>query len=117
MTEPTPNELSRRLDDLRDELRTGMKGLNERLDRMPTSELMTAYLAKTDTEITSLRDDVIELTKALSRERSERESGDKDIVAEAATAKRWAVGVAISGAVAVIGFVGFLLQVAGGSPT
>ena len=104
MTEPpSTSELSRRIDEL------------TRLVRdLPTEKTLVALLAARDAEIAALRDDVRDLTKALAEERAARVSGDKEIVSESASAKRWAVGVAISGAVAVIGFVGFLMQIAGG---
>lgn len=84
-TEPTIGEVSRRLDALTDEVRTGNRGLNERLDRMPTSELLTAYLSKTDADVRAVKEDVDELKSSLAA-----------LQRQLVEARRWAIGAAIS---------------------
>lgn len=96
-SEPTIGELSRRLDALTDEVRTGYRGLNERLDRMPTSELLTAYLDKVDTDVRSLKEDVLEVKDNV---RTIEQQAKNDVAAlekKITEAKRWAIGALISG--------------------
>lgn len=88
---PNNSELSRRLDDQRSEMREGFRGINERLDKVPTNELLLAYLAKTDGEVATVKEDVAEIKTDLA--------GFKKSIAEA---RRWGMGAAISaGGVAI----------------
>lgn len=102
--DPTPGELSRRIDGmdsrfdtLTGEIRDMGRSINERFDRMPTSELLTAYLAKTDAEVAALKEDVVEIKAALPLI-------EKRIV----DAKRWAIGAVISGGGLVVGALGLI---------
>lgn len=106
--EPTTSELSRRVDALTDEVRTMGRGLNERLDRMPTSELLTAYLAKTDADVAVVKEDVAELRADLadfkSWVRNEFAAFEKRIV----DGKRWAIGAVISSGGLLVAVVGLI---------
>lgn len=82
---PTIGEVSRRVDDLRSEVRDGNRGIHERLDKMPTNELLLAYLAKTDSEVAGLKEDVTEMRSDLV--------GFKKSIADA---RRWGIGAVIS---------------------
>ncbi len=102
VTEPPNNsELSRRLDDQRSEMREGFRGLYERLDKVPTNELLLAYLAKTDAEVATVKEDVTEIKRDLD--------GFKKAISDA---RKWGIGAAISAgglAVAALGLLRSLL--------
>lgn len=106
--EPTTGELSRRVDALTDEVRAGIRGLNERLDRMPTSELLTAYLAKTDAEVAAVKEDVAETRADLAGfkvwVREEFGALEKRIT----EGKRWAIGALISSGGLLVAVVGLI---------
>ena len=105
--EPRPAELSRRIDDIRDEFREGLKGLNERLDRMPTNDLLTAYLASTNGQVEGLRTGLSELKAHVatveSGLRAEIDAQEK----KAIDAKRWAIGALLSAGGLVLGVLTF----------
>lgn len=101
---PTNGELSRRFDDLRSEVRDGNRSIHERLDKMPTNELLLAYLAKTDTEVAGNKksiDSVKADLDALEKSVLERFA---DQAKEAVASRRWAVG-------AVVGVVGLAITI------
>ncbi|WP_418060817.1 hypothetical protein [Pimelobacter simplex] len=106
--EPTTSELSRRVDALTDEVRTMGRGLNERLDRMPTSELLTAYLAKTDADVAVVKEDVAEIRADLAGfkvwVREEFAALEKRIT----EGKRWAIGALISSGGLLVAVVGLI---------
>lgn len=106
--DPTTGELSRRIDgmdsrfdSLTGEIRDMGRSINERFDRMPTSELLTAYLAKTDTEVAALKKDVSDIEIALPLI-------EKRIV----EAKRWAIGALISGGGVLVAALGLIRSLA-----
>lgn len=105
--QPTPGELSRRIDDVRDEVRAGITGINERLDRMPTNELLTAYLASTNGQVEGLRGQLTELkTHVAGVEtslRAEIDAQEKKTI----DAKRWAIGALLSAGGLVLGVLTF----------
>lgn len=117
--EPRPSELSRRMDDFRDEFRTALKGIIERLDKVPTTDLLTAYLAKTDGEVAALKREIrevkdehakdeAELRAEIAKSNSELKTEIQASQTRAQEAKRWAVGVAISGGGLLVAVVGVL---------
>lgn len=102
--EPTAYELSRRIDGidarfdgLTVEIRDMGRSINERFDRMPTSELLTAYLAKTDAEVAALKEDVVEIKAQLPL-----------IEKRILDGKRWAIGALISSGGLIVAFIGLI---------
>ena len=59
--EPTSGEMWRRMDDMRNEMRSNFDSLNKRLDIMPTTELMMAHMATQESRIKAIEDDVSEI--------------------------------------------------------
>lgn len=112
--EPTPGELKRRQDDLREEVRSGFQAMASRLDKMPTSELLIAHMATWDTQLRAVREDVeegrrmssandkkidrtaAELEKKIATATEDLRTGIKEGRAETTAAKRWAVGAVIA---------------------
>lgn len=112
--EPTPHELKRRQDDLLGEMRAGFQSLGRRLDQMPTNELLLAHMATWDTQLRAVREDVdegramaaktdskidrvaVQLRAEIEKSTTETRSEIKDGRRESTTAKRWAIGAAIS---------------------
>lgn len=100
--EPRPAELSRRIDDLRDEVRAGNRGINERLDKMPTNEMLLLYLAKTDSELATVKGNVDEIKVELD--------GFKKQIADA---RRWGIGALISAGGLIVAALGLARSIAG----
>lgn len=132
MTNPTgespgPSELWRRMDDIKDQMISGLTAINERLDRMPTSELLTVHLKAWEQQLSNVRDDVRRVEQKtreeIQRVEQEADRGRRVLhekfenqQREAANAKRWAIGALIAGSGAVIAFVSVIVNIAGGSP-
>ncbi|WP_436701835.1 hypothetical protein [Nocardioides sp. BYT-33-1] len=93
---PTNGELSRRVDALTDEVRSMGRGLNERLDRMPTSELLTAYLAKTDADVAAVKEDLAEDRADLAAFKVAIRGELAEFKKQITDGKRWAIGALIS---------------------
>ena len=70
--EPRPAELARRHDDLSARMAAGFNEIGRRLDRVPTTDIMLAYLATRDQEMKANSEDIKDLAKALADERAER---------------------------------------------
>jgi hypothetical protein len=109
-TGPSNGELSRRMDSLAKDMREGLSeiraDLRDRFDKVPTNEIILAWLAARDAEVQNLRDDVGELKVEI-----------KTVKSEASAAKRFAWQIAIAGGgllLAVVTFLGDLLP--GGTP-
>lgn len=124
--EPRPAELSRRVDDLRDEMRTSFRDIGVRLDRMPTNDILLAYLATRDAEMKSMGENLKELTAGLAQERVERiaavsteqqarETAMKEQAARIEGSRRWGIGIALTGLGTLVGVVGFILNASGGA--
>lgn len=105
--EPTPGELSRRINDVRDEVRTGMTGINERLDRMPTNDLLGAYLAKTDGQVEGLRGIVGELKTELSTAKTGWKADLQALEEKLTRNKQWAVGACLTALGTIVGVLTF----------
>lgn len=91
-----------------------MKGLNERLDRMPTSELMTAYLARIDADMKSVRTDVTEAGEKIVETERRLDKRIDQAEARATEGKRLAWTVAGVGAAFFIGVLGIIVPLIGG---
>lgn len=122
--EPRPAELSRRMNDLRDEMRTSFRDIGVRLDRMPTNDILLAYLATRDQEMKAISEDLKELTADLAQERSERMAADltertdreaqsKEQATRIEASRRWGIGIAISAAGVLLGVLGYITQIGG----
>lgn len=70
--EPTPWELQRALEQLRQDLREGFRSVNDRLDRVPTSDLMAAWQARYDQQLADVRKDVAEIQEDRKLEARQR---------------------------------------------
>lgn len=112
------------MNDLRDEMRTSFRDIGVRLDRMPTNDILLAYLATRDQEMKAISEDLKELTADLAQERSERMAGDAAEVAARETAisgqasrieasRRWGIGIALSGGTLILGVIAFITQLGG----
>lgn len=102
---PSTGELSRRMDALAKDVREGFSeirsDLSNRFDKVPTNEIILAWLATRDAEVKALGDDVNELKIEIKSAR-----------AEASAAKRFGWQIAIGGGgllLAVVTFLGDLL--------
>lgn len=120
--EPRPVELSRRIDEISARMDAGFSALHERLDKMPTSELLMAHLSKSEAEMRALRADIEEAREATSQLRAEMFKGDSELSqrvetvrTETANARRWSIGVAISVGTLVLGALAAVAQAVGGA--
>lgn len=111
--EPRPAEVWRRVNDLRDEMRTSFRDLGVRLDRMPTNDILLAYLATRDQEMKTLGENLKELTADLATERTERMAADTAQSERMTAGQRWALTFAVSVVVAVVGLAAFIINVSG----
>lgn len=118
-TEPTTGEVARRVDALKEEMREGIRGLNERLDKMPTSQLLTAYLAKTDadvravdTKVDAVKADVVDLERQVETSVADLErqvvSAVSALEKKITDGRRWAIGALISSGGLLVAVVGLI---------
>lgn len=70
--EPSPRELDWRMNDMREEMRSGFANLNTRLDRVPTSELLMAHLAGWQLQLDSMKEDIAEAKADRNRDAQRR---------------------------------------------
>lgn len=101
--EPTPWELQRALAAMRQDLREGFKSVNDRLDRVPTSDLMAAWQARYDQQLADIRRDVAEIQEDRKHEARER-----------AKASRAAMGALVTAFVAPIVVAVIMRMILGG---
>ena len=101
--EPTGWELQRAMAELRQDVRDGFKAMNERLDRVPTQDLFTAWQTRYDQQLADVRADVAEIQEDRKHEARER-----------AKASRAAMGALITAFVAPIVVAVILRLVLGG---
>lgn len=118
--DPTPGELKRRQDDLRDEMRAGFQSIGQRLDKMPTSDLLLAHMATWDTQLRAIREDVDEarrgnvtLESKIEKTATDLRAEIKEVQRDSTAAKRWAVGAIISGSGVAIAGIGLARAFAG----
>lgn len=71
--------------------------------------------AEYESDQESIERQLTELTKALADERMARESGDQRIITTAEQGKRWAIGIAMTGGVALLTLIGFVLDLGVGA--
>jgi hypothetical protein len=124
-TEPRPAELSRRIDEVGKRMDAGFRDVGIRLDRMPTNDILLAYLATRDQEMKTLGEDVKDLAASLGKETAERRASmeaekaartlqakeDRD---RAEQTRRFAMTFALSAVVAMLGLSAFIINLAGG---
>lgn len=89
--------------ELRQDVRDGFRSMNERLDRVPTQDLMAAWQARYDQQLADLRADVAEIQEDRKHEARER-----------AKASRAAMGALVTAFVAPIVVAVILRLVLGG---
>lgn len=127
MTEPTPAELSRRFDEMRQEIRDNFRDIKKDLAEVPSLQAITALFEVRDTRIAAQDKRIDELTRALATEVSNRQAADREEEKEREKAlailqekidagRKWLVGTIISAAGILIGIATFLYNL-GGAPT
>lgn len=79
--EPTPWELQRTLGAIREDMREGFKGLNQRLDRNVSVELFGAFQKAVDAKFGDIEKDVAEIKAAREAEAGQRASDRRLILA------------------------------------
>lgn len=87
--EPRPAELLRLYNELSARVADGFHKIELRLDRMPTNDILLAYLATRDQEMRTNGEDIRDLVAALAEERvarekaiaEERRAREKDLAA------------------------------------
>lgn len=97
---PTTGEAWRRMDSITDELRSSFRAMNERLDKMPTNDLLVSYLTARDQRVTYIEQDVAKLDARI-------DGVTKDLVAQ----RRWLVGTAIAALGVMVALVTLLRSV------
>jgi hypothetical protein len=113
------------MDDIKDQMNAGLGAINDRLDRMPTSELLTVHLQAWEQQLLLVRSDVKRVensaTKEIQKVVQDAEKGRRVLhekvdgqQRDATAAKRWAISAAIAGGGAILGFVTLILTVAEG---
>lgn len=105
--EPTPGELSRRINDVREEVRSGMTGINARLDKMPTNELLTAYLQATTSQIEGLQSVVTEVKTELGTAKTSWKAELDALEDKLLRNKQWAVTALLTAVGCVVGVLTF----------
>ena len=84
--EPTPGELGRTIDRMRQDMVGGFGNLNRRLDTFVTAEVHASDVRRVDQRIDGLEKDIANLEAA----------------------KRWAVGIAVAAAAVLVGVIGVI---------
>lgn len=121
--EPTIGELRRRVDDMRSETRQSFEQLGKRLDRMPTTELLSTHLQMQAQQVDSVRGELKRVEKDLredlvrvekdANDRANRIEGQLDAFKTKLEAgRRWQIGTALAVASVLIGLGGFILTAA-----
>lgn len=127
MTEPTPAELSRRFDEMRQEIRDNFRDIKKDLAEVPSLQAITALFEVRDTRIAAQDRRIDELTKALGTEVSNRQAADREeekerekslaVLQEKIDAgRKWLVGTIITATGTFVGILAFLYNI-GGAPT
>lgn len=78
--EPTGWELQRAMEQLRVDLRDGFRAMNERLDKVPTSDLFAAWQTRYDQQLTDLREDITGIQEDRKHEARERAKANRAAV-------------------------------------
>lgn len=89
------------------------RGINERLDKVPTNDLLLAYLSKTDAEVAGLKEDVEKVENGLADDIAEIKedlSGFKKKIEEA---RRWGIGASMSAGGLLIAAIGLAKNMTG----
>lgn len=68
--EVTLGELGRRIDQLAHTVQTNHEATNARLDKVPTQDLLAAYMATLETRVKNVEDDVSEIKTRAQQARS-----------------------------------------------
>ncbi len=121
MSDPSPAELSWRVDDMSRRQEASLRDINARLDLMPTEKTLLALFVTRDNAISAVGDDVRTLTAALEAERLARQADIRKIESDMKQAdkdrrndRKWTF-TAISGSIGLaIAVVGLII---GGLPT
>lgn len=72
--EPSPRELERRMDDMRDEMRSGFAQINSRFDKVPTSELLMAHPNAWQQQLDHVRGEQANPREYVGKEFAERDA-------------------------------------------
>lgn len=110
MSDPTPGELSRRLDEIRTDIRDLAITLNTRLDKLVSIEVHAADLRRIDDRLGELADDV-------ATEREQRKSDIASLTSQMDRTAVWLRWVAAAIVLPIALFVMSLLIDTGATPT
>lgn len=89
------------------------RGINERLDKVPTNDLLLAYLSKTDSEVAGLKEDVEKVENALADDIAEIKDDLAGFKKKIEEARRWGIGAAMSAGGLLIAAIGLARSVTG----
>lgn len=121
MSEPTPGELSRRLDEIRTDIRDGNAALNSRLDRLVSVESHHADMRRIEEQVAAVAKDVTEAeartTAAVATERQAREKAFANLTAQMERTAVWLRWVAATVVLPVVLFIFQLAVDTGAAPT
>ena len=91
MDDPTPGELARALERMREDLRLGFTAISTRLDRFVSSEVLAVYQAALDRRLADMDRDIAK--------QAERIEADAD---KRAAHQRWLIGLAVMTVVSIV---------------
>lgn len=113
---PRPDVLAERISGLN----SRFNALEKRIDNLATKDELIQIIGSRDllsnTQLSELRDDIKGVTKALSTERAERITGDKDNEERANRARTFALSALGLIVTVVLGLIALINQI-GGGPT
>lgn len=110
--EPGPWELYRSLERMSKAQDAGFAQINDRLGQLVTTEVFTAEQRRVDEKIRDLVREIVAEREARKADIAEVETDLKDQAKVTTEAKRWAIGVLISGAGVAIALVSLIALLA-----
>lgn len=100
--EPTAGELARIGDRLRADMRDGFNSINARLDKLPSSELVTQLVANLEHRVREAESKVARVEKDAENKITRLEDDIKDERKARAADRRLVIGAVLAGVVSVI---------------
>ncbi len=109
--EPTLAELNRRVNDLRNETRASFAALGERLDKMPTSDLLALSLSSHQMQVDLVRAEIGRVERSASARADMLEADQKKFEDRLESNRKWTVATGLTALAVLIGLAGFVLSV------